>query len=188
MTNIISHRGNLNGRNVFNENRPAHIIDFIEKYPYFDLELDVRIPYPEHGTVWLGHDEADYKFSEITDAIDACRNNIFFHAKDMNAASKLMKKYNYPGRVDVFFHGRDDMTITKNGLIWLYPNQAIFKMDLDWSKCVVVLPEYNSGWFSTYKGTLEIETYYVKMLQNCHSVCTDYPFYFDTVLNGAEYD
>ena len=51
----ISHRGNLEGVNKKDENRPDYIVNAINKS--FDVEVDIWF---EKNTFFLGHDNPDY--------------------------------------------------------------------------------------------------------------------------------
>ena len=57
---FISHRGNLDGLNPDRENSPEYIDEAIKLG--FDVEIDVRT---KDGELWLGHDEPQYKVSEM---------------------------------------------------------------------------------------------------------------------------
>ena len=53
---IISHRGNLNGVDSKNENKPETIVKALDLG--FDVEIDIRVI---NGEIYLGHDEPQYK-------------------------------------------------------------------------------------------------------------------------------
>ena len=53
---LISHRGNLDGPNVKDENKPNYILYALSKG--YDVEIDVRI---YKDKFFLGHDEPQYK-------------------------------------------------------------------------------------------------------------------------------
>jgi len=54
---LISHRGNINGTNPIEENRPKYIENAISMG--FDVEIDIRYDI-KTSTLWLGHDEPQY--------------------------------------------------------------------------------------------------------------------------------
>lgn len=55
---FISHRGNINGKNLELENNPAHIKEAIKKG--YDVEIDVWFI----DTFYLGHDKPEYKVTK----------------------------------------------------------------------------------------------------------------------------
>ena len=59
MLYLISHRGNINGKNTHLENSEEYIEKAIREG--FDCEIDVWFI---NGVYWLGHDEPQYKTSK----------------------------------------------------------------------------------------------------------------------------
>ena len=119
----ISHRGNLNGINPKQENKPSYIFNALERS--FDVEVDVWFV---KGKFYLGHDEPkdliDSKFLKI--------KKLWFHSKNIEALYELTKL-----NVKCFWHQNDDVTLTSNGYIWTYPGKKLSK------KSICVLPELN---------------------------------------------
>ncbi len=118
---LISHRGNINGIQKDNENKPEYINKALEKG--YDVEIDVRF---SKGKFFLGHDydqyEIDHKFIS--------NEKIWCHAKTSEALLAL-----YETNAHYFWHQEDDYTITSKGYIWTYPGKKLF------SKSICVLPE-----------------------------------------------
>ena len=118
---LISHRGNINGVQKEQENKPEYINRALEKG--FDVEIDVRF---SNGKFFLGHDydqyEIDHKFLS--------NKKIWCHAKTSEALYAL-----YEINAHYFWHQDDDYTITSKGYIWTYPGKKLF------SKSICVLPE-----------------------------------------------
>ena len=118
---LISHRGNINGIQKEQENKPEYINRALEKG--FDVEIDVRF---SNGKFFLGHDydqyEIDHKFLS--------NKKIWCHAKTSEALYAL-----YEINAHYFWHQDDDYTITSKGYIWTYPGKKLF------SKSICVLPE-----------------------------------------------
>ena len=56
---LISHRGNLNGKNEKFENHPDYILDAKDKG--FEVEIDVWF---KENNFYLGHDKAQYKIDQ----------------------------------------------------------------------------------------------------------------------------
>ncbi len=120
----ISHRGNLNGINPKQENKPSYIFNALERS--FDVEVDVWFV---KGKFYLGHDEPkdliDSKFLKI--------KKLWFHSKNIEALYELTKL-----NVKCFWHQNDDVTLTSNGYIWTYPGKPLTE------KSICVLPELNN--------------------------------------------
>ena len=118
---LISHRGNINGIQKNEENKPEYINRALEKG--FDVEIDVRF---SNGKFFLGHDfdqyEIDHKFLS--------NKKIWCHAKTSEALLAL-----HETDAHYFWHQEDDYTITSKGYIWTYPGKKLF------SKSICVLPE-----------------------------------------------
>ena len=117
---FISHRGNINGKNLELENNPTYIKEAIKKG--YDVEIDVWFI----DTFYLGHDKPEYKvtksFLENT--------KLWCHAKNLLALENLQKL-----KTKYFWHQEDDYTLTSNGYIWTYPGKKLSK------KSICVLPE-----------------------------------------------
>jgi hypothetical protein len=118
---LISHRGNINGIENENENKPEYLIDAIEKG--FDVEVDVRF---ENNKFFLGHDCSQYEIKKEF----LLNKKVWCHAKTPEALFELDKI-----NAHYFWHQEDDYTITSKGFIWTYPGKALLSL----SMCV--LPE-----------------------------------------------
>ena len=121
---IISHRGNLNGRIPFEENRPEYILSAIRSG--YDTEIDLwRI----RGKLFLGHDQPnhliDLKF------LIKYQSKIWIHCKNLAALSYLNCMKNKI--LNYFWHENDTYTLTSKGYIWTYPNKTTDK------NCIIVL-------------------------------------------------
>ena len=80
---LISHRGNLNGPNAKDENKPEYIKEALSKD--FDVEVDVR---NYNNKLYLGHDEPLYEVNESF----LLNKKLWCHAKDANALEELKKQ------------------------------------------------------------------------------------------------
>mgnify|MGYP003132923527 CR=1 FL=1 len=126
---LISHRGNIEGKDPNNENSP-HYIEKALKMGY-DVEIDV---WWVDNSFWLGHDKPQYKITP-----NYILNNSFWcHAKNGEALHE-MRKYDL---IHCFWHQEDDFILTSKGFIWTYPNKLLY------SNSVCVLPELG------YKGDI----------------------------------
>ena len=105
---LISHRGNINGKNSKDENSPKYINKAIEKE--YIVEVDV---WYKNG-FYLGHDNPQYKID-----IDFLqRGAIWCHAKNLEALTK-MKEYS---NIHYFWHQQDAVAITSRGYILCKPS------------------------------------------------------------------
>ena len=107
---LISHRGNLTGKNSCLENHPASILKALSLG--YDCEIDVwRIG----DKLYLGHDipkqEIGYDF--------LCDERLWIHCKNYESLAYLSNRV----PANVFFHNNDDYTLTSKGIIWAYPGK-----------------------------------------------------------------
>lgn len=130
---LISHRGNIEGKEPANENHPYYIQKAINHG--FDVEIDVRY---DNGW-WLGHENPQYQID-----LDYLSNPHFWiHCKNLKALVYLQNtKYNY------FWHNVDSYTLTSHGWIWAYPNNPI----IAGSHSIAVLPEIHNTETNLFTG------------------------------------
>ena len=112
---IISHRGNLTGKNEELENHPIQIEEILKLG--YDVECDIRcIDYK----LYLGHDEPQYeiplRFLES--------DRILFHCKN-KAALEIFYELHVPAHF--FWHEEDQYTLTSLGYPIIYPGKDIVK-------------------------------------------------------------
>ena len=132
---LISHRGNINGKNPEKENHPDYILEAIKQG--YNCEVDV---WRVENQYWLGHDQADYEI----DFLFLTNPKLWIHAKNIDALTSLMY-----GNVNVFWHQEDDYTITNKGYVWAYPG----KYTSPGSNSIAVLPEQSPGFdVSNFSG------------------------------------
>jgi len=146
---IIAHRANIGGSNPEVENHPDQIDKCLEEG--YDVEIDLRY-HKSTETLWLGHDEPQYKVTWWW--LAKRHENLWIHCKDLDTATEMSKNtsgYNY------FWHHEDDYTLTSKRLIWAYPGKPYS------SHTVIVMPEWNNMDWDMLRVT------------NCYGVCTDYP-------------
>ena len=113
---LISHRGNLNGSSIKDENRPYYIEKAIEKG--FDVEIDLWLYQNE---LFLGHDVPQYPIN-----LDWLRKNdekLWIHCKNLECL-EYMNSYSFMG-LNYFYHEKDEATLTSMGYIWCYPDNYI---------------------------------------------------------------
>lgn len=148
---LISHRGNLNGRDESNENKPAYIDAALRNG--FDVEIDIWMT---GNTLYLGHDIPMYIISEKW--IEERKSNLWIHCKNVEAIEWFAyhNKYNY------FWHETDTVTITSKGYLWAYPGKQPIK------HTIAVVPELYNDDLSVCKGICSdyIENYDNKSHRN----------------------
>jgi hypothetical protein len=114
---LISHRGNLNGPNSCLENHPDSI-----KYALslgYDCEIDV---WKIDENFFLGHDlpqfeiEKEFLFKNL---------GLWIHCKNFEALEDLSLESDLKN--NIFFHNKDDYTLTSKGIIWAYPGKNVRK-------------------------------------------------------------
>ena len=141
---FIAHRGNTNGPDQF-ENSPEHIDKAISLG--FDVEVDVWV---DGYKIFLGHDEPQYKIDN--QFLEMRRNVIWCHAKNIQAL-----KYLLDNKFHVFFHDKDDYTLTSKGYIWSYPGTTLVE------GAICVMPE------------VAIDPLYLEKNKDIiYAVCSDY--------------
>ena len=118
---LISHRGNLNGVDHDNENKPDYLNFAIDKG--FEVEADVRF---ENKKFYLGHDYSQYEI----DKDFLLNKKVWCHAKNFEALFELDKI-----NAHYFWHQEDDYTITSKGYLWTYPGKTLLPLS------ICVLPE-----------------------------------------------
>ena len=136
---LISHRGNIDGKIPERENSPEYILEAIESG--YHVEVDV---WYKDGQLYLGHDGPEYK----TDIAFLKNEKLWCHCKNAEALAELVKN-----DVHCFFHKTDDVTLTSNKYMWIFPRKKL----LEGSICV--LPE--------------VAEYTEEELQRCIGICSD---------------
>lgn len=124
---LISHRGNIKGKQPSFENSPDYIMEAVEAG--YDVEIDV---WWKDDSFWLGHDYPEYK----TNVDFLFKGSFWIHCKNIEALCRLQ-----PWGLNTFWHDTDDYTLTNRGVIWAYPNKPVPKG----YETIAVLPEiYNT--------------------------------------------
>ena len=124
---IIAHRANIGGSNLEVENHPEQIDKCIEEG--YDVEIDLRY-HKSTETLWLGHDEPQYKITWWW--LAKRHDNLWIHCKDFKSLDIFS---NNPIDFNFFWHENDNYTLTSKGYIWTYPGQ------LFGNNSVIVMPE-----------------------------------------------
>ena len=107
---IISHRGNVNGPDLDNENKPTHINTLLNK----EIDVEIDLWYIDEN-LYLGHDKPLYKID--SEWLIKNSEKLWVHLKNLNAMScPVIKHLNY------FWHENDKFTLTSKGIPWCFPN------------------------------------------------------------------
>lgn len=145
---LISHRGNLNGPNRTQENKPSYIIESLNAG--YDVEIDV---WYEDKKWWLGHDKPNFKINYLW--IYNKSHSLWIHCKNEKALEKMSKRN---GRnilnesINYFWHDKDKYTITSKGIVWCNIGIPLL------INSVCVIPE------GKYSGNIN----------GCYGICSDY--------------
>jgi hypothetical protein len=139
----IAHRGNINGPSG-RENEPNYLLEAIALG--YEVEVDV---WGMLGGLWLGHDKPQYQLD--AQMMNALAEKAWFHCKDVEALdyfSRALPNLRY------FWHESDKYTLTSDGHVWVYPEEAPTKNS--------IIVDLDLSLFDTYKSMV-------------YAVCTDYP-------------
>ena len=107
---LISHRGNVNGKNPERENTIEYIEEAIKKGYHCEIDICKF----DGEKFYLGHDTP----GEAVSIQWLGSNPVWCHAKDYASLQALVAM-----GVHCFWHQEDNYTITSQGWIWAYPGQ-----------------------------------------------------------------
>jgi hypothetical protein len=133
---VISHRGNLEGRQNSLENRPEYIKEALSTG--FDTEIDV---WYVNNNFYLGHDNPTYK----TDLIFLKTKGLWCHAKNLEAFITLKEN-----KIHTFWHETDKVTLTSRGIPWCFIGIYIPKGITVCLNPELTLPDYIKGICTDY--------------------------------------
>jgi len=140
---LISHRGNIEGRNPERENSPDYIIEAIDQD--FNVEIDL---WGSGGSLYLGHEprpNCAYQISEEW----LINKPLLIHCKNLDALNSCRKNR----RLNFFFHNEDDFAVSTVG--WVISHSKIGHV----KDAICMLPEIHG----IAKHSLNI----------CAGVCSD---------------
>lgn len=126
---LISHRGNLNGKNKEKENSPDYITEALTLG--FDVEVDIWFM---DNSLWLGHDSPEYKIN--LNWINERKEKLWIHCKNLQAI-EFVNWFKGDINLNYFWHETDTVTLTSKGYIWAYPGYQPIR------DSIAVLPELN---------------------------------------------
>ena len=147
---LISHRGNVSGKNSCLENNP-HSIEMALRVG-FHCEVDIWVQ--SGNLVHLGH---DFPIYEITNSfLLKHAPYLWIHCKNIEAL--LYMKGVLPD-LNYFFHNNDDVVLTSQGFLWHYPNRPPYS-----HKSICVLPEWGDGYSEIPSGVYGVCSDYVGLM------------------------
>jgi hypothetical protein len=114
---LISHRGNISGRNPEKENSKEYIQDALNAG--YDVEVDI---WYVDNRYFFGHDNPNYEIEKHF--IDEIKDRCWFHCKNEEALCNLGENFN---NINYFWHEGDKYTLTSKGYIWAYPGEKVLK-------------------------------------------------------------
>lgn len=125
---VISHRGNLNSRDVSLENDPRNIKYLLNLGVFCEVDC-----WYMNSEFYLGHDTNQYLIRESF--LENPR--LFVHAKNVSALYKMLQN----PKIHCFAHNNDDFVLTSRGFVWQahYNNLTNRTIVVDLSKN----PNYN---------------------------------------------
>jgi hypothetical protein len=127
---LISHRGNVFGENISDENSQAYIQSALSLG--LDCEVDIHLI---DSCLYLGHDTPEHKLD--LEWLEERKSRLWIHCKNLKALSYFNRKdFNY------FWHQNDKATLTSRGFIWAYPGMQPIE------NSIAVMPELNREDFS----------------------------------------
>jgi hypothetical protein len=145
---LISHRGNLTGKNTDLENNPEYIDTALTLG--YDVEIDLWVV---DGLLYLGHDEPQYEI-ELSWILDRI-NNLWVHCKNINSVL-FIKGIDKP--INYFWHEEDTLTLTSHNHLWVYPGKQPIKDSIsvlpeifndDVSQCIGICSDYIKNYDKT---------------------------------------
>ena len=136
---LISHRGNVEGKNPERENHPDYVDEAIQEG--FDVEVDV---WCIDSQLYLGHDNPQYEVSDewLGDRID----KLWIHCKNIELLNWIRST-----QLHYFWHESDTLTLTSKNYIWAYPGKQPIKNSIsfipelkndDISQCLGICSDY----------------------------------------------
>lgn len=131
---LISHRGNISGKQPDRENHPTYIFEALAQGYW--CEIDVWMT--DTG-VMLGHDAPQYSVSENMLSME----RLVCHAKNTSAFAHMMHMTD----VHCFWHDSDDYTLTSRNWIWTYPGKPPIG-----NNSYIALPEIHQQDVSGFAG------------------------------------
>jgi uncharacterized pyridoxamine 5'-phosphate oxidase family protein len=121
----IAHRGNVNGPNPKDENKPEYLLEAIHRGYYVETDLWVI-----EDKLYLGHDFPQYEIS-ISFLLNI-QDKLFCHCKNITALFFILQHY---PEIECFYHDKDECVLTSKNHIWNSPGSELTSLS------ICVMPE-----------------------------------------------
>jgi hypothetical protein len=108
---LISHRGNIDGKNTEKENHP----DYINKAISLGYDVEVDLWFID-GRTYLGHDKPQYEVDDVW--LSTRADKLWIHCKNMESLNWIRSTI-----LHYFWHEEDTLTLTSKQYIWVYPGK-----------------------------------------------------------------
>jgi hypothetical protein len=122
----ISHRGNINGKNLNSENNPDYVDTTIQLS--YHVEIDV---WKIKNKLYLGHDEPQYNI--LLNWLIERSNRLWIHCKNEDS---LFYLYDFK-ELNVFYHTNDEFTFSSKNIILINPY-----FNTKYKNGILMMPEY----------------------------------------------
>ena len=143
---LISHRGNINGRQPNLENLPEYIDSALELG--YDVEIDIWAD--KENNLSLGHDYAQYPV-EINWLLDR-KEHLWIHCKNFLSLARLINT-----NLRIFYHQDENHTIIGN-------TKAIWSHDIDDANHQSIIPLIDIDSVNSFKN----------FNQKYYGICSDF--------------
>lgn len=107
---LISHRGNIDGKNSELENNPEYVLKAIQAG--YDVEIDIWV---EGTELFLGHDKPQFNIS--LDWLLRFKDRLWLHCKNLKALS-YFNSHTDCSELNYFWHEDDKLALTSQNYIW----------------------------------------------------------------------
>jgi hypothetical protein len=108
---LISHRGNIDGKNTEKENHP----DYINKTILLGYDVEVDLWFID-GRTYLGHDKPQYEVDDVW--LSTRADKLWIHCKNVESLNWIRSTI-----LHYFWHEEDTLTLTSKQYIWVYPGK-----------------------------------------------------------------
>lgn len=132
---VIAHRGNINGPNPNEENKPEYIEAAIAAG--YDAEIDLWVT---EGKLFLGHDEPKYPVTLTW--LEKFHNKLWIHCKNIAAIEYMSDAWLF----HYFWHESDTMVVTSLRDLWVFPGKQPVR------DSIAVMPELYDDDVSACRG------------------------------------
>lgn len=181
MTEIIAHRGLLNGPNIDKENKLDSIYECLDLG--FSVEIDLWATVLNDSSKKLsepifefGHNYGQYEVSleDLFKLTNLYGRKLYFHCKSTETLNIVINNWDIFQQSDFFMHNEDVAVLTKNWKIWTYPGWTGL-----YENSIAVLPERCEDSYNKQVISLMKE-------KKIRGVCTDFPIKYREKINEVE--